>query len=70
MAVRVVHCRHLVRNAYILLYRASSSVVVALASHARGQAFDPPVVHHIFLWHFTCLTYIYKLCIFFVLVVE
>lgn len=25
-------------------HRASSSVVVALASHARGQAFDPPVV--------------------------
>ena len=29
--------------------RASSSVVVALASHARGQAFDPPVVHSFFV---------------------
>lgn len=28
--------------------RASSSVVVALASHARGQAFNPPVVQMVF----------------------
>lgn len=50
---RLNYMQHLLRE------WASSSVVAALASHARGQAFDPPVVQLqiLYLWFFPSFIY-------------